>query len=79
MTSGENTHHQYNLDEPKKKVAYRANREGVAEAWNTPDSQRALIGSPPPLCTFAGRRRSPFDEFCPFLEPGSNWTQSQTL
>jgi hypothetical protein len=29
----QNTHHQYNLDPPAAKIAYKANREGVAEAF----------------------------------------------
>ena len=38
----QNTHHQYNLDVPTKKVAYRANREGVAEAFEELDVQKSL-------------------------------------
>ena len=33
MSHVQNTHHQYNLPTPKKRIAYRANREGVAEQF----------------------------------------------
>jgi len=38
----QNTHHQYNLPEPSAKVAYKANREGVAEAFAEPDARKSL-------------------------------------
>ncbi len=38
----QNTHHQYNLPEPTAKIAYRANREGVAEAFTEPDARKSL-------------------------------------
>lgn len=38
----QNTHHQYNLQEPRAKVAYKANRVGVAEAFSDPDSQKSM-------------------------------------
>ena len=38
----QNTHHQYNLDVPTKKVAYKANREGITEAFEEPDVQKSL-------------------------------------
>ena len=54
-------------------------KEDFVASWAMPGSQPALIGNPPPLRPFAGRRRSPLDEFCPFLEPGSNWTTNPSL
>jgi len=38
----QNTHHQYNLPEPRAKVAYKANREGVAEAFAEPDARKSM-------------------------------------
>ncbi len=38
----QNTHHQYNLPAPTAKVAYRANRAGVAEAFAEPDARKSL-------------------------------------
>jgi transposase len=38
----QNTHHQYNLPEPAAKVAYKANREGVAEAFEEADARKSL-------------------------------------
>jgi len=38
----QNTHHQYNLPVPTAKVAYAANREGVAEAFADPDVRKSL-------------------------------------
>jgi transposase len=38
----QNTHHQYNLPEPRAKVAYKANREGVAEAFGDPDARKSM-------------------------------------
>jgi transposase len=38
----QNTHHQYNLPEPTAKVAYKANREGVAEAFAEPDARKSM-------------------------------------
>ncbi len=38
----QNTHHQYNLPVPSPKIAYRANREGVAEAFAEPDVRKSM-------------------------------------
>jgi transposase len=38
----QNTHHQYNLPEPRAKVAYKTNREGVAEAFTEPDARKSM-------------------------------------
>jgi transposase len=38
----QNTHHQYNLEAPTKKVAYQVNRVGVAEAFEDGDVQKSL-------------------------------------
>ena len=38
----QNTHHQYNLEVPAKKVAYQANRAGIAEAFRDGDVQKSL-------------------------------------
>ena len=38
----QNTHHQYNLAVPAAKVAYAANRAGVAEAFTEPDVRKSL-------------------------------------
>ncbi len=38
----QNTHHQYNLSAPKAKIAYKANREGVAEAFPDPDARKSM-------------------------------------
>jgi len=38
----QNTHHQYNLPEPRAKVAYKANREGVAESFSEPDARKSM-------------------------------------
>jgi transposase len=38
----QNTHHPYNLPEPTAKVAYKANRAGVAEAFAEPDARKSL-------------------------------------
>jgi hypothetical protein len=38
----QNTHHQYNLDVPAKKVAYGSNREGVAERFVDSDVRKSL-------------------------------------
>ena len=38
----QNTHHQYNLPEPTAKVTYKANRNGVAEAFEDPDARKSL-------------------------------------
>jgi transposase len=38
----QNTHHQYNLPEPSAKIAYKANREGVAEAFEEADARKSL-------------------------------------
>ena len=42
LTHIQNTHHQSNLPLPKRKIAYKANREGVAEAF-TDDSTRKSV------------------------------------
>jgi len=38
----QNTHHQYNRDVPSKKVAYKANREGIAKAFEEEDVRKSL-------------------------------------
>jgi transposase len=38
----QNTHHQYNLPEPRAKIAYKANREGVAEVFDEPDARKSM-------------------------------------
>jgi pullulanase/glycogen debranching enzyme len=38
----QNTHHQYNLDVPAKKVAYEANREGVAKRFAHADVRKSI-------------------------------------
>ncbi len=38
----QNTHHQYNRPEPRAKVAYKANRAGVAEGFSDPDARRSI-------------------------------------
>ena len=38
----QNTHHQYNLREPRAKVVYKANREGVAEAFDEADARKSM-------------------------------------
>jgi transposase len=38
----QSTHHQYNLEVPVKKVAYAANREGVADRFAHPDVRKSL-------------------------------------
>jgi transposase len=38
----QNTHHQYNLPEPPAKIAYKANREGVADAFEEPDARKSM-------------------------------------
>jgi transposase len=38
----QNTHHQYNLPVPAAKIAYKANRTGVAEAFADPDVRKSL-------------------------------------
>jgi transposase len=38
----QNTHHQYNLQEPKAKIAYKANREGVAEVFSDLDARKSM-------------------------------------
>ena len=38
----QNTHHQYNLPEPTRKLIYRANRMGIAEAFSDPSIQKSL-------------------------------------
>jgi transposase len=37
-----NTHHQYNLERPKKSVAYKSNREGVAETFIKEDARKSV-------------------------------------
>jgi transposase len=36
----QNTHHQYNLPQPRAKIIYKANREGVAEVFADPDARK---------------------------------------
>jgi transposase len=38
----QNTHHQYNLPVPSAKIAYKANREGVPDAFAEPDARRSM-------------------------------------
>jgi len=38
----QNTHHQYNLPTPTAKIAYKANREGVAETFADPDARKSM-------------------------------------
>jgi transposase len=38
----QNTHHQYNLPTPTARIAYKANREGVAEAFTEPDVRKSM-------------------------------------
>ena len=38
----QNTNSQYNLPEIAKKIAYKANREGVAERFNDPAVQKNI-------------------------------------
>jgi transposase len=38
----QNTHHQYNLSEPAGRIAYKANREGVAERFSDPDTRKSI-------------------------------------
>ena len=38
----QNTHHQYNLPTPKAKITYKANREGVAEAFCERDARKSM-------------------------------------
>ncbi len=38
----QNTHHQYNLSTPPAKIAYKANREGVADAFTDPDARKSM-------------------------------------
>jgi transposase len=38
----QNTHHQYNLPEPPAKIAYKANREGVAERFPDPCVRKSM-------------------------------------
>jgi transposase len=38
----QNTHHQYNLDPPAAKIAYKANREGVAERFADADARKSI-------------------------------------
>ena len=38
----QNTHHQYNLEPPAAKIAYKANREGVAEAFGEEDARKSV-------------------------------------
>jgi transposase len=38
----QNTHHQYNLPVPAAKIAYKANREGVAESFVEPDARKSM-------------------------------------
>lgn len=38
----QNTNSQYNLDDIGKKIAYKANREGVAERFEDPDVQKSI-------------------------------------
>jgi transposase len=38
----QNTHHQYNLDPPAAKIAYKANREGVPEAFEDGDVRKSM-------------------------------------
>jgi len=38
----QNTHHQYNLPTPGAKIAYKANRVGVAEVFDEPDARKSM-------------------------------------
>jgi transposase len=38
----QNTHHQYNLPTPTAKIAYKANRIGVAEVFVEPDARKSM-------------------------------------
>jgi transposase len=38
----QNTHHQYNLEPPAAKIAYKANRDGVAEAFADADARKSI-------------------------------------
>jgi transposase len=38
----QNTHHQYNVPSPTAKIAYKANREGVAEAFCELDTRKSM-------------------------------------
>jgi transposase len=38
----QNTHHQYNLPTPKARIAYKANREGVAETFSELDARKSM-------------------------------------
>jgi len=38
----QNTHHQYNLPTPKARIAYKANREGVAETFAELDARKSI-------------------------------------
>jgi transposase len=38
----QNTHHQYNLPEPTGRIAYKANRVGVAERFPDPDTRKSI-------------------------------------
>jgi len=38
----QNTHHQYNLPEPRAKIAYKANREGVADVFADLDARKSV-------------------------------------
>ena len=42
MSHVQNTHHQYNLPLPKKRIAYRANREGVAEQFTDACASKSI-------------------------------------
>ena len=38
----QNTHHQYNLPAPTARITYKANREGVADAFTQPDARKSV-------------------------------------
>ena len=42
MSHVQNTHHQYNLPLPQKRIAYRANREGVAEQFTDVSARKSI-------------------------------------
>ena len=42
MSPVQNTHHQYNLPLPQKRIAYRANREGVAEQFTDACASKSI-------------------------------------
>jgi transposase len=42
MSHVQNTHHQYNLPTPQKRIAYRANREGVAEQFSDSCASKSI-------------------------------------